>query len=125
MRGRAGSASDSACGARSMGVGDCGWTGAVVVVVVAAAAAAAAVNVTKHVRCVCLIASLQKNAINTTVEYVCFVTENCFIRLSKKNFITSQTIRYKYRMYFIPLKGWNCSNIWYNLNKSKFYVGRN
>jgi hypothetical protein len=117
MRGRVGGASDSAYGARSVNVRDSGWTGAV--------AAAAAMNVTEHLRCVCLIASLQTNAINTTIECVCFVTENCIIKLSKKNLFTSQTIRYKYRTYFIPLKGCNCSNIWYNLNKSKFYVGRN
>jgi len=126
MRGQAGGASVRPCGACSTAMGDSGWTGVVVVVVVVVVvAAAAAVNVTEHIRCVCLIASLQKNAINTTIEYVCFVIENCIIRLSKKNFITSQTIRYKYRMYFIPLKGWNCSNVWYNLNKSKFCAGRN
>jgi hypothetical protein len=55
MRGRAGGASVSACGARSTAIGDSGWTGAVVVVavvvVVAAAAAAVAVNVTEHPLC--------------------------------------------------------------------------
>ena len=77
-------------------MGDSGWTGAAVVVV------DVAVNVTEHIRCVCLIASLRKNAINTTIEFVCFVTENCIIRLRKKNLITSQTIRYKYCTYLIP-----------------------
>jgi hypothetical protein len=50
-------------------VGDSGWTGVVVVVVVVVVVAAA-VNVMEHIRCVCLIASLQKNAINTTIECV-------------------------------------------------------
>jgi len=59
MRGRAGGASVRPCGACSTAMGDSGWTGVVVVVVVVAAAATA-VYVTENIRCVCLIASLQK-----------------------------------------------------------------